>query len=247
MVLEYHQCRSLLSRSSRSLVVVWHSRTGLAEQMARCLRTGAEKVAAANASDEDTVSHTSIAAEPPPSSFSTTTSSTSTTGPLLRVRSLRAADARPADLLKADGLLFCAPENLASLSGEMKEFFDRMYYEMLVEEGSSGESEARSPGGDKSNKKDVTTRYLLAGRPFGLAVAAGSDGTSAARQMARICQGWRLKSVREGEHAGALIVRNGLVQTKRNILEGGKGRLLSERDREKLEELGGLVAAHVML
>ena len=29
------------------------------------------------------------------------------------------------DILLADGYLFCAPENLASVSGAMKEFFDR--------------------------------------------------------------------------------------------------------------------------
>ncbi|KOF52265.1 flavodoxin, partial [Achromobacter sp. DMS1] len=43
----------------------------------------------------------------------------------------RAADAMPDDVLASDGYLFCAPENLASLSGEMKEFFDRCYYPVL--------------------------------------------------------------------------------------------------------------------
>ena len=33
--------------------------------------------------------------------------------------------ARARQVLRADGYIFCAPENLASVSGEMKEFFDR--------------------------------------------------------------------------------------------------------------------------
>ena len=36
---------------------------------------------------------------------------------------------------------------------------------------------------------------LLTARPVGIAVAAGSDGSNAARQMERICRGWRLKLV----------------------------------------------------
>ena len=34
-------------------------------------------------------------------------------------------------VLAADGYLFAAPENLAHLSGLMKEFFDRCYYPVL--------------------------------------------------------------------------------------------------------------------
>ena len=37
----------------------------------------------------------------------------------------RAAQATVDDVLRADGYLFCAPENLASTSGEMLEFFHR--------------------------------------------------------------------------------------------------------------------------
>lgn len=76
------------------------------------------------------------------------------------------ADAR--DLLQADGMLFCAPENLASLSGAMKEFFDRCYYDALDQ---------------------------LNGRPYALLISAGSDGSNAAKQAERICTGWRLKSI----------------------------------------------------
>lgn len=81
---------------------------------------------------------------------------------------LAAAQAEPADLLEADGYLFAAPENLAALSGQMKEFFDRNYYLVL----------------DRLN-----------GRPYGLMIAAGSDGAGAVRQATRIATGWRLKPI----------------------------------------------------
>ncbi|SDX68417.1 NADPH-dependent FMN reductase [Ruegeria halocynthiae] len=82
---------------------------------------------------------------------------------------LKTADrAGPEDLLAADGYIFCAPENLAAISGLMKEFFDRSYYPVL--------------GG-------------IEGRPYAQMICAGSDGENAARQIARIATGWRLKEV----------------------------------------------------
>lgn len=83
-------------------------------------------------------------------------------------RLLRAAEARPDDLLAAGGYIFAGPENLAALSGEMKEFFDRCYYPLLGQ---------------------------VEGRPYALMICAGSDGEGAARQAARIATGWRLKAV----------------------------------------------------
>ena len=80
----------------------------------------------------------------------------------------RAEDTGPEDLLGADGYLFAAPENLAALSGEMKEFFDRCYYPVLGQ---------------------------IEGRPYALMICAGSDGEGAARQAARIAKGWRLRDV----------------------------------------------------
>lgn len=79
-----------------------------------------------------------------------------------------ADEAGPEDLLAADGYLFCGPENLAAISGLMKEFFDRCYYPVLGR---------------------------IEGRPYALMVCAGSDGENAVRQIARIATGWRLKSV----------------------------------------------------
>lgn len=81
---------------------------------------------------------------------------------------MRAEDAMPDDLLKSDGYIFCGPENLAALSGQMKEFFDRCYYPVLGK---------------------------LEGRPYAQMICAGSDGENAVRQLARIATGWRLKEV----------------------------------------------------
>ncbi len=85
-------------------------------------------------------------------------------------RLLHAAAAQPEDVLAADGYLFCTPENLAAMSGLLKDFFDRCYYPALER---------------------------IEGRPYASLVCAGSDGAGAARQIARICTGWRLKAVAE--------------------------------------------------
>ena len=45
--------------------------------------------------------------------------------PAVLVRLLRAPEARPADVLGADGYVFATPENLAAMSGLMKDFFNR--------------------------------------------------------------------------------------------------------------------------
>lgn len=84
------------------------------------------------------------------------------------VRLLHAPDAGADDVLGADGYLFATPENLASMAGLMKDFFDRNYYAAL----------------DRIN-----------GRPYAALVCAGSDGSNAVRQIERIATGWRLKAV----------------------------------------------------
>lgn len=90
--------------------------------------------------------------------------------PGVEVRLRHAAAAGPDDVLAADGYLFASPENLASMAGLMKDFFDRSYYAAL----------------DRIN-----------GRPYATLVCAGSDGSNAARQIERIATGWRLKAVAE--------------------------------------------------
>ena len=113
--------------SAAPLLIVWHSRTGASEAMARAAAEGAgDAVLLAAASvDADT-------------------------------------------LLGAGGYLFVCPENLASMSGEMKEMFDRTYYGVLGQ---------------------------IEGRPYATIIAAGSDGEGAQRQIDRIATGWRLRRV----------------------------------------------------
>lgn len=88
--------------------------------------------------------------------------------PGVDVRLLHASDAGPEDVLAADGYIFATPENLAAMSGLMKDFFDRSYYPAL----------------DNLN-----------GRPYGALICAGSDGRNATRQIERIATGWRLRRI----------------------------------------------------
>src|SRR5476649_3021688 len=86
----------------------------------------------------------------------------------VRVSLLRAAEAQGQDVLSADGYIFATPENLAGISGMMKDFFDRTYYAAF----------------DKIN-----------GRAFLTLICAGSDGRNAAGQIERIAVGWRLRAI----------------------------------------------------
>lgn len=90
------------------------------------------------------------------------------TEPDISVSLRHAADTHADHLLAADGYLFATPENLAAMSGILKDFFDRTYYAAL----------------DRLN-----------GRPYAAMICAGSDGWNAARQLERIATGWRLKAV----------------------------------------------------
>ncbi len=83
---------------------------------------------------------------------------------------VRARDCNPQDILEAEGYLFACPENLATMSGEMKEMFDRCYYPVLGR---------------------------IEGRPYATIISAGSDGEGAQKQLDRIARGWRLKRVAE--------------------------------------------------
>lgn len=85
-----------------------------------------------------------------------------------RVQLMHASAATAGDVLSADAYIFATPENLASISGMMKDFFDRTYYAGL----------------DQIN-----------GRPYATLICAGSDGHNAARQIERIATGWRLKAI----------------------------------------------------
>lgn len=116
--------------AERYLLIIWHSRTGSSESLAKAAFEGAGE-------------NTHI---------------------------VRAGDVWPDDLLQASSYLFVCPENLASMSGEMKEMFDRCYYPVLGR---------------------------IEGRSFATIIAAGSDGEGAQKQIDRIAKGWRLKRVAE--------------------------------------------------
>ncbi len=88
----------------------------------------------------------------------------------VEVIAIPAAIAAAFDVLRADALIFACPENLASMSGAMKEFFDLNYYPLLGQ---------------------------INGKPYACVVAAGSDGMGAVRQIERIASGLRLKKVAE--------------------------------------------------
>lgn len=123
----------------------------------------------------------------------------------------RAAEAGPDDLLTADGYLFACPENLANMAGVMKDFFDRTYYPVLGR---------------------------IEGRPYATMICAGSDGEGAARQIARIATGWRLKPVAE-----PLIVCTH-AQTPEVILAP---KTIAEADLARCRELGATLAAGLVL
>src|SRR5580692_11311101 len=88
--------------------------------------------------------------------------------PTVAVKLTTAAETDAESMLKADGYLFACPENLAAMSGQMKDFFDRSYYPLL----------------DR-----------IQGRPYATLICAGSDGSNAARQIERIATGWRLNVI----------------------------------------------------
>ncbi|MGB7374719.1 flavodoxin family protein [Pontixanthobacter sp.] len=111
-----------------SLLIIWHSRTGASEQMARAALAAAAQGSAMMAAEDVTAG----------------------------------------DMLGAAAYLFVCPENLAVMSGLMKEMFDRLYYPLLGQ---------------------------IEGRAYATMIAAGSDGEGATRQIDRIAKGWRLKRV----------------------------------------------------
>jgi flavodoxin len=122
-------------------------------------------------------------------------------------RLLRATEAGPEDMLAADGYVFATPENLAAIAGMMKDFFDRCYYPVLGR---------------------------IEGRPYASMICAGSDGENAARQIARIATGWRLREV-----AAPLIIRTG-AQTPEAILAPKE---IAPKDLARCAELGLSLAA----
>lgn len=155
----------------KTLLIVYHSMTGAARQLAQAAECGARTVTE------------------------------------VRVRLLHAPQAGAADVLGAHAYLFATPENLASMAGLMKDFFDRCYYPVLGR---------------------------VEGRAYASIISAGSDGQGAARQVACIATGWRLKAA-----APALIVCT-RAQTPEAILAP---KHITPDDAQRASDLGQALAA----
>ena len=155
----------------KTLLIVYHSMTGGAQQLAHAAARGASAIGE------------------------------------VHVELMRAPDARPQDVIAADGYVFATPENLAAVSGLMKDFFDRTYYAAL----------------DR-----------IVGRPYALLICAGSDGSSAVRQIERIATGWRLRT------ACAPIIVCTHAQTPEAILAP---KVIAPEDLRRCEEVGMTLAA----
>ena len=125
----------------------------------------------------------------------------------VEIRLVTARDATADDVLAADGYVFVTPENLAAIAGVMKDFFDRTYYPVL----------------DR-----------VEGRAYATLVFAGSDGHNAARQIARICNGWRLKAIAEP------IIVCTHAQTPEAILAP---KTIGADDLRRCEEIGAAMSA----
>lgn len=81
-----------------------------------------------------------------------------------------AANSDMHDLLWADGIIFGTPENFGYMSGAMKDFFDRTFYEV------EGQVE---------------------GKAYCMFVGAGNDGSGALTSIRRICNGYNFREVQK--------------------------------------------------
>jgi multimeric flavodoxin WrbA len=90
------------------------------------------------------------------------------TGVEVRVR--KALDADAGDLLWCDAFILGTPENFGYMSGAMKHFLDRVFYEVV----------------DK-----------VSGKAFALFIRAGNDGSGAITSLRRILTGLAVREVQE--------------------------------------------------
>jgi len=80
----------------------------------------------------------------------------------------RAFDTTPDDVRGCNAIILGTPENFGYMSGALKDFFDRVFYEVIDD----------TPG-----------------LPYGLFVKAGNDGEGAVRSIERLVTGLRWKTI----------------------------------------------------
>ncbi|MCY4143007.1 MAG: NAD(P)H-dependent oxidoreductase [Gammaproteobacteria bacterium] len=122
--------------SKRVLLIVYHSKSGSTERMARAVIQGAQ--------DEELE------------------------GVAVVAKSAYQADA--SDLLQANAIILGTPENFGYMSGALKDFFDRTFYEV---EGK------------------------IAPLPYTVFIKAGNDGTGALNAIRRIANGYPFVEAQE--------------------------------------------------
>jgi len=88
----------------------------------------------------------------------------------VEVRHVRPLEADASDVLRADAVIFGTTENLGYMSGALKDFFDRCFYDLL-------------------DKTDAM--------PYAVFIRAGRDGTGTRRAIESICSGLNWKPVQE--------------------------------------------------
>ena len=103
----------------------------------------------------------------------------------VKVRFVTAQEADAKDLIWADGLILGTPENFGYMSGMMKDFFERTFYEV---EGK------------------------ISPLPFAMFISAENDGTGAELSIERIAKGYPLIKVQPsiintGELTSATVLK----------------------------------------
>ena len=88
----------------------------------------------------------------------------------VQTRHLRPLQASAEDVLSAGAVIFGTTENLGYMSGALKDFFDRSFYDLL-------------------DKTDAM--------PYAMFIRAGQDGTGTRRAIESICGGLNWKPVQE--------------------------------------------------